>query len=271
MKKYIYYAFGILCLALAGLRLYNTPAGGLFTSAVRTKPAAARKAEAERIYKVSFAFKNGGGRVSAFLPRYETKSYDEALETAARFGMGVKDLAREDASAWTFEKNSESVTIGKRLNTITYRSSKAEANGAPGAVPEETAKAFADERGLRLPREETRTADEGGATAVYFIGKVGSLPDYAFPVQIIVAGGAVVSMEYAEIGYERLAPCELITMREAYERLPTEGGETSVDLKRAALVYRFADSILQPAYLFEGETSGGGRFERYVPAGVFGR
>ena len=94
---------------------------------------------------------------------------------------------------------------------------------------------------------------------VTFLREVGGLILWDHPTVIWVdSHGNVISMDYHYLTYEEIATVGLISMEEAYYRLPSMENDSPfrVELTGAALVYRFWDSILQPAYLFVGRIIG---------------
>jgi len=58
-------------------------------------------------------------------------------------------------------------------------------------------------------------------------------------------------------------------MREAFGELPAVKAGDTVLLSGCQLVYVYEDSIVQPAYYFQGSASGDKTFECFVKAAVY--
>jgi chromosome condensin MukBEF MukE localization factor len=123
------------------------------------------------------------------------------------------------------------------------------------------AAAYLERGALFMEPAECEVIRQPGRAAAVFYPKTDGLTNRSHPVTVTTDDyGAVTGLDYYKMSYERLASVGVISMKEAYYSLPPladlgvlEGEGLRADINRCELVYGFWDSILQPAYLFEGE------------------
>lgn len=228
------------------------------------------------IYKTSFLFsKYKTDTVTTYIPRYDINTAEQAAQYASLFDILVNEYV-DNENAYIYRSEDRSLSVYKFINLIHYENTLAEKSGLPGKIVSNeqavsTALKFIKAHGLSLKYSETVVNFEDGTYMVTFADKLGDIADYAFPTVVVVNdAGEVVSMDYYYFAYERLASCSVKPMKQAFYELPVDFPEnTKIDLNRCTLVYTYENSILQPAYLFEGELAGGGTFRCFVNAAVY--
>ena len=218
---------------------------------------------------------------AAYIPRYEPTGRAEADAIAARF---CAEEASETDDSFLFLCPSGVLTVSKHFNQISFHAAFAPIPPLPGVESpdaESAAAAFLTAYGLLAPYDramvlvdEANKADEadgGAGTTVCLLPRLGGAACLDFPAIVRLSpGGALLSLEVSAFAYDRLTACRLISYPAAFAALPQDfPAGTTVTLRRASIVYILKDSILQPAYFFEGERSDGTAFRHAVPAAVF--
>jgi len=227
------------------------------------------------VYNPSFMFARSRVETAmTYIPIFEINDLPVAEQFARDFSMPLDSITNTD-NAFIFSHNGRTLTVYKYLNYVVYLIERGASTDYAETISKEDATRIGLEfmRGRNLPLKynEVVVNAYGGTFVVSYVSKLSGLLNYAFPTIIEMdKTGAVFSVEYYFFEFERLAQCNLKTMRQAYYELPVDfPADTRIDLKRATLVYFFENSILQPAYLFEGEFEGGGRFRAFVNAARF--
>ena len=250
---------------------------GLADSAAKAET----KARLAEIYTLNFTLARVPvGSVNIYLPQYTITEHAQALRFFGIFGFDVSDDAlaqnKTETDAWyRYETDGRVMTVYKFGNTIHYT------NTAEGETGEEirsdmeavaVAESFVRDKMLPLNYEtaEVRFDSEALVYEIRFIGRIGNIKNYAFPTRVAVDRfGRIVEMEHHHRVVERLGSTPLISMESAFLELPTGFPTgTNIHLLRGDLVYIFEDSIIQPAYLFEGSLDGD-TFQAFVKAGTF--
>ena len=95
--------------------------------------------------------------------------------------------------------------------------------------------------------------------------------DYSFvPTLLLNNEGHVTQAEYFFAEYIKLGDCRIKSIYDAFTELPWES-EGFVLLTEGRLVYSYENSVVQPAYFFEGEDERGNTVEYFVKAAVYGK
>ena len=234
-----------------------------------------RRAEINAIYNISFRFARSRVDVMTYLPVFKINDIDAAFGFARDFGFSEEALEHfsETDYAYVFQYGGRELTVYKYLSYVVYLAERADSPAAAITVQDAITigSEFMRKHNLPVEYKEVVANEYAGTFLVSYINKLSGLLNYAFPAIVEIDGaGNVFSVEFYHFEFERLARCGLMTMRRAFYELPTDFPEgTRIDIKRATLVYFFENSILQPAYLFEGEFEGGGAFRVFVNAAVF--
>jgi hypothetical protein len=217
------------------------------------------KEAVEASYDISFAFpRRGMDNAALYIPDYDFIEKHQA-ELYLRF-LGIGDSSPEDdgdGAFYIFKGTDGELHVNKHYNRIIARFNNPLTNQS-FELDEESAlqKALDFMDKTPLPFDYALSAVhpvDGGWSAVFY-RDIGGLICRDHPVRITMDdGGNIVSMDYYRLTYEKIASVSLITMKDAYYSLPPLSDELKADLKKCTLVYRFEDSILQPAFYFEGE------------------
>ena len=157
---------------------------------------------------------------------------------------------------------------------LTFQSDEKDSDKIIEMSEEEAVKAaelFIAQKELPLNYSEVLIVSTDNKYEITFLSRIAGLNNYAHPTCITIdIYGNISALDYFIPEYEKLDSTHMITQREAFSSLPTEGFDGSkIDLKSCELVYFFADSIVQPAYLFKGEIAGGEDFECFIKASKY--
>ena len=234
-----------------------------------------QRARINVIYNPSFVFARSRVETTmTYLPIFEINGLSVAERFARDFEMPIDYLTETDIS-FVFHYNSRELTVYRYSNFIVYLIEQTERACSEKNISSEEAirvgAQFMQARNLPLVYTEAVVNKYDGTLLITYVNMLSGLLNYAFPTVIEMDEvGNIISIAYYFFEFERLAQCRLKTMRQAFYELPTNFPEgTRIDLKRATLVYFLENSILQPAYLFEGEFEGGGTFRAFVNAAIF--
>jgi hypothetical protein len=226
------------------------------------------------IYDTNFLF----DRVSIHTAKIMIPKYAMTTEeTAARYAdlFGFAGDAGEFEDYWLYEKDGEKLYIDRYSAYLWYENPVAATGDEPAEAAAVTEKAaqFVQEKFPALVYEKIAVQREEGNYLVQFIDELNGYSNYAFPLLLIYNGGGVLTaIDYYFLEYETIAAVNLKPMKQAFNELPVDfdgGGETKIDLKSCTVVYIYEESILQPAYLFEGAFASGDPFRYFVRAAVY--
>lgn len=232
-----------------------------------------RKGLVEADYDVSFAYTGKTpDNIDLFIPEYDYLENEQSALYLRFFDIGAPlEENMEDAEGYadgyyTFYGDKGELHINKFFNHIVARFSRAARTEASLTAAEALSAALACLDGWNLSHryEEYTVTDNDDGFTVTLYGKTGRLINRAHPVTVTLdKAGTPLALDYYGLSYERLAQVNIISMKEGYYDLPLlaelgfeEIGRYKADLKRCVLAYVFQDSILQPAYIFEGEIIG---------------
>ncbi len=204
-----------------------------------------------------------------YLPRYIAIGAEGAAFYAQMFN--IEGEPTETDEFYRFTQGGEILDVYRYVSLIKYRNAAHETGlgelDTEGAA--DAAAAFIANRMLPLEYEESLVTFDGADYNVTFIGSLGGKPNYAFPVTAEVgADGVVRSLEYYYFSYEPIAQHNIMPSTTAFLELPTDFADgRRIDISEARLVYFFADSIIQPAYVFSGVIEGTDEgFEVFIKA-----
>lgn len=128
------------------------------------------------------------------------------------------------------------------------------------------AEGFAQQHLFLQPPFDTETKYHENGFTITFIENLGKIPNRAFPTVIEVDNhGNVIHISHFYFEYEELGRGDLITPHAAMTLLP-QNHQGKIRIKKYQLAFVFADSILQPVYIFSGTYPDGSPFNAQVPA-----
>ena len=225
-------------------------------------------------YDLSFKLsKTAPGNTNVYTPGYSPADYETADYFAKIFNI---DNFCELDDFYLYIDNNRRLLINKYTSMLEYHETYPQDEENPGTqiTAQEAsgiATRFFEEHLLFVNYEETKVDFENGLYTVYLIERLGNLKNYGFISHAVIdMYGRVIHAKYYFINYELIQTCKVKSMYDAYLALPLDfDDDFVVDLKKAQIVYIYEDSILQPAFLFEGEIPGDMLFECFVNAAVY--
>lgn len=274
-RKYWYYMM-MLLFAAAVVIAQPDVLGDRFAplALTRNRSAVAVHVEDASTYYVHFTINpHPAGNINCYIPVYDETDISTVRIYADVFRM--RGECEETDEAYIYSGDNGTLTVYKHIRHLRYEAP--DHADTPVIAPLltdpdiiERATAFMDSHFLSWTYEEARLFFDGQEYTVTYIDRIGNIKNYAFNNVITLdAYGRVIRADYYFIKYERLSACRIKSMREAFDELPQSLPEgIHVNLNNGQLVYTYENSIVQPAYFFEGEASGGKTFECFVKAAV---
>ena len=227
-------------------------------------------------------------RAATYLPQYQPLTLADADTYANDFGaIGAPS---ETENAYIYACISGTLTIDKLTHQIRYDAAPVDIPFATDATQnvlrkagslgaaETAAEAALARFHLTLSYGRIVTTRVGSIYAVCFVPKIGDMDNWGFPTTVMLhPNGQLLSIEtypsayHKAAGYDKLATCNFKSLHAAQADLPIDyPAGTSIRIYAVSPVYHLANSILQPAYLFEGTFETGEPFHCFVPAATFG-
>jgi len=233
--------------------------------------------ESERlseIYLLNFKLeKNVPGTINTYLPDYTEISFETARYYSALFNMTENE--EESESYYAFHNEDESLYVDKYVEKLRYESAPMASTDNREPISEEEAidKAleFISEKLLLLGYDECKVRFDGDFFVITFVGGLANIKNLAFCTNAVLdKDGDIISLDYFNMTYTKLGSCRIKSMSDAFLELPIDFPEdVKIPLTRCELVYIYDNSIVQPAYLFEGIYPGGQSFSANVKAAIF--
>ncbi|MDR0999193.1 MAG: hypothetical protein LBL96_00060 [Clostridiales bacterium] len=213
------------------------------------------------------------GNVNCYMVKYKPNDYEAAYNYALRF----IDIAEyyEDDRAYIFYGSDGEVTIDKSINQIHYDNYSSAVNNEPISGDQaaiDIAQAFFRERMFQLFYEEAQVYRDDARYQILFVSRLSNLKNYAFANRLEMdMRGNIISADYFTVQSDKVGDCKTLSMAEAFDLLPplSLDNEETVRLQNCQLVYIYDESIIQPAYYFQGLATEDRTFECYVKAAVF--
>jgi len=226
----------------------------------------------ENGYRISFPLEETPrGTINCYMLKYLPSAYETAKKYAGMF-ISVETYNENDSS-YIFTGKQGTVTMDKEINLIHFQASSPDGKGQILNSDEEavkTASDFIEKRLLALVYEEAQVHYDGDTYRVKFINRITNLKNYAFSDQVTMDKyGHILSIDYYNIQYSKVGECPIKSMEDAFDELPVLKANEAVLLSSCQLVYIYEDSIIQPAYYFQGSASDDNTFECFVKAAVF--
>ena len=217
---------------------------------------------------------NSPGSANTYLPRYEPVNEAAAARFFESFGIqGTPQGIIETGNMFFGADNRAMLTVYKFERTLRYspffEPSPTDRQPITPDRAAELAREFLTARSIYVPHREIETHFDGAGFKLTFINRLGGLKNYSFnTVLSLDLYGRVLELTYSDMTFERLSSHAIISPKEASRFLPTEH-EDHVQITSAELVKTFENSIVQPAYLFQGTHSDGTPFREFVLAAQF--
>ena len=217
---------------------------------------------------------NSPGSANTYIPRYEP--VDETLAARLFESFGIRIASQniiETGDIFFAADNRAMLTICKFERILRYTPffEPSPTDQCPIDPPRavELALAFVTSRSLYAPHHEIETHFCGLVFELTFVNRLGGLKNYSFNTVLnLDRYGRVLNFTYSDITFERLSTHDVISPREASRFLPYDI-KGHVHITSVELVYTFENSIVQPAYLFQGAFDDGTPFRSFVPASRF--
>jgi len=214
------------------------------------------------------------GNSYIYMPVYEPMGEALAARLFESFGItGTPQSIIETGDAFFAADNRAMLTINKFERTLHY--TPFFEPRPPDLQPIDTDTAndialeFVEARSLFVPHDNIETVFDGVTFELSFVNRLGGLKNYSFNTALTLdLYGRVLEFTYSDITFERLSSHEIISALEAGRYLPHDI-ESRVDIKSVELVNTFENSIVQPAYLFQGFFEDGSTFRVFVLAARF--
>jgi len=265
-SEFIYYFAGTLCLVVSVFLILQSD----FSPASLSNRIFYERADRgyRDFYESSLPLhRNDLRQAAVFLPVYSVTCDSDVERFAALFDMLGAQRFYADEYVRIYD-DSRVLTVYNFLDMIEFEQTFASVD--EGYISDEKAKEIArnfakNHLHLNMPYdvEITRAGQE---IEVALTEKLGKIPNHAFPTTITLdQNGNVTRLTHFYFEYEELARGDLLTPHAALSALPRlhEGIARSNSYK---LVYIFEQSILQPAYIFNGSFPCGTPFSQHVPA-----
>ncbi len=237
------------------------------------------KKRLEEIYEVFFPMaKAPMGTVSMYLPKYRPNELNDAIYYFSLFGIDkqthpIEPYITETEDFYTYTDSSQIISVNKLFNMLHFINKETFEHTKEIAEKEaiDAAVKFIESKFLYLNYEEAEVSSDGNIYEILFINRIGNVKNYAFASSALVDKfGNVTEFKYYNLHYERLVGSKIKSMEEAFAELPVDfPNNTKIMLNRCNIVYVFENSIVQPAYLFEGKLSEGKTFKSFVSAAIF--
>ena len=204
---------------------------------------------------------------------YEPTTKTTALEYAHRFRINTAPIECDDA--FTFENDVGILRVYRHIpkliyevfpNTSTFFGNKMWkcCISQATSIMEGYSLDIIGE-GITQNESENTNEKENGHFTVKFIDTIEDLKNHALNNTVTLdIEGNLVAIEYFFVELELLGACSIKSILQAFNELPNHNG--NVDITNVQLVYIYANSIIQPGYLFSGEDSAGEPFSALVKA-----
>lgn len=230
-----------------------------------------------RIYDINFVFDKITTRTAnIYLPKYMPPDEASTAYYLKQFGFDEDEsFQEEDDDYKIYTDNYNTLYADKYCARLTYESMTSGQIGDSFAPDDEVMNKALEIIEEKLPETaydfiSMKHGQDG--FIIRFVKKLDYYYDYAFPCYMLFnKNGELQSIEYYYFNYEKIANVDVKTMKDAYLELPLDYPDgTRIDIMSCSLVYIYDDSVIQPAYMFEGQIAGDPEdFEWFVKAAVY--
>jgi hypothetical protein len=259
LKRYalIYYVGMIFFACFIIISQINAKLGDVQTR-TRTRSMPSAGATGQEMYYPLFPLsRHPIGSINCYRVVYARTTPETARHYAGLFAMPGEHTADEDA--YYFENEKGALTVYRHARQLTY---------VPALPLAEMPALFLEAHGLPLGYEEVRVAYDGETYSLTYVDFIDNLKNYAFNTHAeLDVHGNILQIDYFFVQYEKLGSTRIMSMREAFDLLPPS--EAPVTLTQGQLVYVYENSVVQPAYFFEGEHGDGTTAEYFIKAAVY--
>jgi len=197
---------------------------------------------------------------------YEPTSRLTALEYARRFRINT--LPVECDEAFTFENDIGILRVYRHIPKLIYEvfpNTSTLLNNNMWECCISQAISIMEEYNLGITGEAIALNKDESHFTVKFIDIIEDLKNHALNNSVTLdVEGNLIAIEYFFVELELLGACSIKSIIQAFNSLPNHNG--NVDITNVQLVYIYANSIIQPGYLFSGEDSNGEPFSALVKA-----
>lgn len=212
-----------------------------------------------RVYYPTFRLnRQSAGKINCYRVKH-TRTHEDT----ARFYAGLFGLPHEyksDDEGYTFVGEAGRLTVYRHKPQLTF---------VPARPLDADAEGFFDDLGLTLYYEQIHEATDGTQYTLSFVGFVDNLLSYALcPALTLDADRRIIQADYFFAEYEKLGECRIKPMRDAFLLLPQDQ-DGPVTLTSCRLVYVYANSIVQPAYMFVGRMADQTTVEYIINAAAY--
>ncbi len=202
-----------------------------------------------------------------YMPVYRQTSEEAAAEYADAFGFSAPAI--DNGDEYLFIEESKTLNIAKYLCLVSYTNK--DESGSKQYDENEIVRAASDfiSRHVTGSAPALKAAEHTDEKYILkFCEKLDGIVLDDLPAIVeITDEGVITRLDASYYAYEKIASCELYTSDECVYFLPYIGEK--VRLTAARLCYVFRDSIIQPAYRFDGVTVSGASFTEYVKAAKY--
>ena len=207
---------------------------------------------------------------------YEPTTKITALEYAHRFRINTPPIECDEA--FTFENETGILRVYRHIPKLIYEvfpGTSTFCNKKARECRISQATSIMEEYNLDITGEavtlienENTNENENGHFIVKFIDTIEDLKNHALNNTVTLdIEGNLVAIEYFFVELELLGACSIKSILQAFNELPNHNG--SVDITNVQLVYIYANSIIQPGYLFSGDDSEGEPFSALIRACLY--
>ena len=212
---------------------------------------------------------------------YIVKFSEATLSTVSHYAylFNIKEEFFDDELYFVFKNEEEQLTVYKHLNQINYKrlQTKEEPLQELGAITVNndedavnTAVNFLKKNRLQFSYEESLVGFDGEFYKVTLINKLSGIAMLAFNNTVILdKRGNVVNVDYFYAEFSKHGSCELLSLRDACERSGVFFTDEVLENAEVSIIYMYADSIIVPGYLIEGQLQDGSCFRKIVNAACF--
>ena len=196
---------------------------------------------------------------------YEPTTRTTALEYARRFRIDTPPVECDEA--FTFENEIGILRVYRHIPKLIYEvfpNTSTFNNNDMWKCCISQAVSIMENYNLSITDEAVALNEKENFT-VKFIDTIEDLKNHALNNTVTLdVEGNLVAIEYFFVELELLGSCAIKSIIEAFNDLPNHNG--NIDITNVQLVYIYANSIIQPGYLFSGEDSDGEPFSALVKA-----
>lgn len=266
-KKYFIF---ILLFMMAAIISDPYPLTGFVGS--RTNHYSEEEYKVNSIYNIGFdTSKNYYGYVNVYQPTYNPPNYQLALYYSYLFKIYQEFV--ETNEYYAFYEDNKSLYVYKTINLVKYQNNyitynKEKINQSDAILKAEE---FFENYSLNLVYEEAYVEYKDGYYYISFIERFNNIKNFGFYNKVVMDSyGNILNVEYYYNSYENIGDFRIMSVNEAFYKLPIDmHTNDQIYLNDVQLVYIYENSILQPAYFFQGKFEDGRVYEAFIKASIY--